>query len=176
MCVMGAFVCRVSRSGRSVSADQTSLSRNVSAKCKHSSKTPSQRQPKPPTTTLWLPHHAHPWWQGYGSLGCTLQQSRAAPPPLTHPSVRIVHNSRNSGGMVGAPQATRGLVGKVGGLMYLANMCAKVLGGLNPGKASCSERQRRYRSSRTVNCTIAVRARSTLRGLAITLAVLYGHF
>ena len=37
--------------------------------------------------------------------------------------------------------------------MYLANMCAKVLGGLNPGMASCSERQRRYRSSRTVNCS-----------------------
>ena len=55
--------------------------------------------------------------------------------------------------MAGAPQATRGLVGKVGGLMYLANMCAKVLGGLNPGMASCSERQRRYRSSRTVNCS-----------------------
>ena len=26
---------------------------------------------------------------------------------------------------------------------FLANMCAKVLGGLNPGMASCSERQRR---------------------------------
>ena len=40
--------------------------------------------------------------------------------------------------MAGAPQATRGLVGKVGGLMYLANMCAKVLGGLNPGiKGRC---------------------------------------
>ena len=37
--------------------------------------------------------------------------------------------------------------------MYLANMCAKVLGGLNPGMASCSEHQRRYRSSRTANCS-----------------------
>ena len=35
--------------------------------------------------------------------------------------------------------------------MYLANMCAKVLGGLNPGMASCSECQRRYRSFRTAN-------------------------
>ena len=66
-----------------------------------------------------------------------------------HTSVRIAHNSRNSGGMVGAIKDARGLVGKVKGFIYLAHMCAKVLGGLNLGMASCSERQRRYRSSRT---------------------------
>ena len=84
MCVMGALVCRVSRSGRSVSADWTIIEPKSSAQFKRSSNTASERQPKPPTTTLWLPHHAHPWWQGHGSLGCTLQQSRAAPPPQTH--------------------------------------------------------------------------------------------
>jgi len=52
--------------------------------------------------------------------------------------------------LVGATKGCQGLGGhKVGGFMYLANMCAKVLGGLNLGMASCSERQRRYRSSRT---------------------------
>ena len=150
LCVMGALVCRVSRSGRSASADWTIIEPKSSAQFKRSSNTASERQPKPPTTLHTRPHYGCPIMPIHGGKGMA-----ALVTPCN--SLRLLHHRKHTcvSHFVQFAQFrrhgwsymdARGLMGKVKGFMYLANMCAKVLGGLNLGMASCSERQRQYRS------------------------------
>ena len=145
LCVMTALVCRVSRSGRSVSADWTILEPKVRRNSNVRATQPLRGNPNLPP-----PHYGCPIMPIHGGKGMA-----ALVTPCN--SLRLLHHRKHTcvSHFVQFAQFrrhgwsymdARGLMGKVKGFMYLANMCAKVLGGLNLGMASCSERQRQYRS------------------------------